>query len=207
MKRDEKNEIMRRKILEGAVAEFSENGYGAGSMNHICSSNDISKGIIYHYFESKDELYLACVKECFQSLTAYLEENLVKKKMDAEKCLNQYFLLRSDFFRKYPYYQHIFCEALVSPPAHLRDAIRAGKREFDELNVSILKELLSGFSLRGDLSIGSVVEVFRQLQDFINIRYQLTAEEARPFASREEDCRRLIDILLYGVVKQENTND
>ncbi|MEG1873185.1 MAG: TetR/AcrR family transcriptional regulator, partial [Ruthenibacterium sp.] len=61
MKRDEKNLASRRKILDSALAEFGANGYGLSSINTICSAGGISKGILYHYFKDKDELYLACV--------------------------------------------------------------------------------------------------------------------------------------------------
>ena len=61
MKREEKNQITRRRIMDSALAEFAGKGYGASSVNTICAAQDISKGIIYHYFNTKDELYLACV--------------------------------------------------------------------------------------------------------------------------------------------------
>ena len=62
MNREEKNRQTRAKILAGATAEFAAHGYEAASLNTVCLSGGISKGIIYHYFESKDELYLACLK-------------------------------------------------------------------------------------------------------------------------------------------------
>ena len=66
MKREEKNQQTQRRIMDSALAEFAEKGHGGSSVNTICAAQGISKGIIYHYFENKDELYLACVEECFQ---------------------------------------------------------------------------------------------------------------------------------------------
>ena len=63
MKREEKIRQTRRRIMDSALKEFSERGYGASSVNNICVAEDISKGIIYHYFDSKDALFLACVEE------------------------------------------------------------------------------------------------------------------------------------------------
>lgn len=68
MNREEKNQQTKRRIMESALAEFSQKGYGASSVNTICAAQNISKGIIYHYFKTKDDLYLACVEECFQLL-------------------------------------------------------------------------------------------------------------------------------------------
>ena len=76
MKRDEKNQQTRRRTLDRALSEFSEKGYGGSSVNTICAVQGISKGIVYHYFENKDQLYLSCVEECFQRLTAHLSAAL-----------------------------------------------------------------------------------------------------------------------------------
>ena len=46
--------------MDNALAEFARQGYGASSVNAVCSEQGISKGIIYHYFKTKDALYLAC---------------------------------------------------------------------------------------------------------------------------------------------------
>ena len=74
LKREEKNQQTRRRIMDSALAEFSKKGYGASSVNTICSAENISKGIIYHYFSTKDDLFLACVEECFTLLTEYLKK-------------------------------------------------------------------------------------------------------------------------------------
>lgn len=60
--------------MDSAIAEFSEKGYGASSINAICGLQGLSKGIIYHYFDTKDELFLACVGECFSLLTKGFEK-------------------------------------------------------------------------------------------------------------------------------------
>ena len=69
MNRDEKNLQTRQKIIDNALSEFSEKSYGEASLNSICATGNLSKGIIYHYFKDKDQLYLICVKECFDALT------------------------------------------------------------------------------------------------------------------------------------------
>lgn len=191
--------------MDSALAEFSKRGYGASSINTICAAQDISKGIVYHYFETKDALFLACVEECFQRLTEYIRANMVKRG-EAGFCLEEYFAFRTRFFRSDPVYQRIFCEAVISPPAHLYAEIQARRRAFDELNIQILKRLLAPLSLRPGISKEEVIETFRQFQDFINIRYQTPDANGQEFEAREENCRKALDILLYGVIERENTN-
>ena len=54
MQQKEKNELSREKILSAAIAEFGKKGYDGGSVNDMCAENKISKGLIYHYFGSKE---------------------------------------------------------------------------------------------------------------------------------------------------------
>lgn len=206
MKRDVKKQIMKRKILDSALAEFSKQGYGASSINTICAAQNISKGIIYHYFETKDALFLACVEECFQMLTEYIRDNISCEELTIEEQLKRYFTIRTHFFREYPVYQRIFCEAIITPPEHLNEEIRRCRQDFDRLNIQILRHLLSQVSLRPDISKEEAIETFRQFQDFINIRYPINNSNDNAFRMRETICLRTMNILLYGVVKREESD-
>lgn len=207
MKREEKNLKMKRKIMDSALAEFSSQGYGGSSINTICTAQNISKGIVYHYFKTKDDLYLACVEECFQQLTEFIQTYIPHNECSIEKHLETYFSLRTSFFQTHPVYRRIFCEAVISPPSHLTSEIQKHKQVFDTLNTQILRKLLSPVALRPDISMDEVIETFRQFQDFINIRYQMTDLNGQTFEMREENCLRSLNILLYGVIqRKENEN-
>ena len=203
MKREEKNQQMRRRIMDSALAEFSRQGYGASSVNAICASQDISKGIIYHYFKTKDDLFLACVEECFDRLTEYLRTHIQLQQGDLEERLKEYFTARLGFFQEHPVYQRVFCEAIMTPPIHLKAEIQARKHEYDALNIQILEQLLAPVSFRAHVTKAEVVETFRQFQDFINVRYQMADLSKLEFEAYEESCRRALDILLYGVIERE----
>lgn len=195
MKREEKNLQTRRRIMDSALNEFSKQGYGASSINTICSAQGISKGIIYHYFKTKDDLFLACVEECFCLLTEYLRSKMQDAESDTERQLEEYFAVRMSFFTEYPIYQRIFCEVMITPPTHLETKIQECRKNFDQLNIQILDKLLAPLSLRPPITKGEVIETFRQFQDFINIKYPVTEFEAH-----EQSCKRALNILLYGVI-------
>ena len=46
----------RHEILHAAAQLFRERGYDAASMNDLASALDLSKGALYHHFQSKDEI-------------------------------------------------------------------------------------------------------------------------------------------------------
>jgi len=47
-------------ILHAAIAEFGRVGYGAASTNEIVKHAKVSKGLLFHYFKNKEQLYTAC---------------------------------------------------------------------------------------------------------------------------------------------------
>lgn len=204
MNREEKNQQTRQKIIDSALQEFSKKGYGASSVNTICSDGGVSKGIVYHYFDTKDDIYLTCVEMCFRTLTDYIKDNLSLEGKNTTEQLEAYFNIRLSFFCAWPIYQRLFCNAVMMPPLHLKEAIRARRAEFDELNITILNHMISPLKLRPGISKDEVIETFRQYQDYINAKFQVNDAENIDINMRERSCQRALDILLYGVVDQSN---
>ncbi|HOE35858.1 MAG TPA: helix-turn-helix domain-containing protein [Anaerolineaceae bacterium] len=52
----------REKILETAERLFSQDGYDATSVHEICMTAGVSKGAFYHYFSTKENLFLALME-------------------------------------------------------------------------------------------------------------------------------------------------
>jgi AcrR family transcriptional regulator len=70
------SEERRRSILVAARKVFSESGDPTGTtMKSIASAAGISEGIIYHHFESKEQLYFeSIVQPLTDAIAAYVEE-------------------------------------------------------------------------------------------------------------------------------------
>lgn len=203
MKREEKNLISLQKIIENATKEFAYQGYGLSSVNNICNEGGISKGNLYHYFKNKDELYLACLKECFDSLTVAIRKGASDMQGSADECLERYFDTRVAFFKENPKKLALFCGAVIAPPSHLKNDIEKIKADFDALNVSVLTALLEKVPLRKGITMDEVVDVFRLYQDFINARYQMESLVPDGWERHEQVCRRSLYVLLYGVAERE----
>lgn len=206
MKREEKVQLTRRKIMDNALKEFSANGYGAGSVNNIFDPEQgISKGIIYHYFSSKDELFLACVGECFEQLKSYIEKQFVQSSgsVTAEECFNRYFSVRMKFFQENPQYQKIFMEAILMPPAHLKAGIMQCRQPMEEMNRNILEELLSRIPLRIPLNKDEVTRIILQFINFVDLQYSLGETGVTTIEALEKKNRQVLDILLNGIVERK----
>lgn len=211
MKREEKSALSRQRIMDAALKEFSQKGYGGASLNVVCVENDISKGIIYHYFKDKDELYLLCAADCFDALTAYMKAVQKNVPDTIERRLSAYFDARLRFFAENPLYLGIFLDVVLNPPTHLTMQLANVRAAFDALNISVLTALLMSAPLRKGLSVDNVTEDFRMYMDFFNARFRAALADATApeYALREHEERshRQLSILLHGVLKTQDEND
>lgn len=204
MKREEKNSLSRQRILDAALGEFSAKGYEGASLNAVCAAYGISKGIIYHYFKDKDELYLLCAALCFDALTSYMTEAVRDLHGSTSQCLQAYFDARLCFFAQNPLYSGLFLDVTLHPPASLAPALLAVRKPFDALSLAFLTGLLECAPLRPGITAESVVEDFGMYMDFCHLRFQAALNRACPpgqaLRAHEARCHRQVDILLHGVL-------
>lgn len=198
MKKEEKTEITRAKIYAAAINEFGTNGYAAGSINNICKTG-INKGLIYHNFKDKDELYLECVRRSCGALVRYIAEN------NAGNGFVDYMNARAAYFKEHEQEAYIFLEARTNPPVHLINQIRDIFSEIDELNMAVCERELSGHELRNGVSKEDALNYFSGIQRIYNIGFagslngQMSHHEQ--LALHEMNIHKIFDLMLYGVAK------
>ncbi len=64
----ERRESARRRLLDAALAVFSERGYSESSLEEVARRAGASRGLVYHHFGSKDALLMALHEELDQAL-------------------------------------------------------------------------------------------------------------------------------------------
>ena len=199
MKKEEKTELTKKRILSLAIQEFGTKGYKGASLNTICEAG-IPKGLLYHNFKNKDALYLSCVELCFQSLTQHL------KMAQIGNDLEKYMRVRMDFFEKNRMEARIFFEAVLQPEEALYEQICALKKEFDELNKEIYTEILHGIQLREDITYDEAMTYFTMIQEMFN--HSFSSQNCQnvslidKIAIHERDLPKILDFMLYGIARR-----
>ncbi|NOU67223.1 TetR family transcriptional regulator [Paenibacillus sp. LMG 31461] len=75
MKNEERREITTRKLLEATKALLKEKGCHAITMKDIMEQSSLSKGAIFHYVKSKDEIYAMVLHERLEETnTKFMQE-------------------------------------------------------------------------------------------------------------------------------------
>lgn len=198
MSREVKNKVSKDKIINAAIIEFSENDYFKASTNSICKNNNISKGLLFHYFKSKDEIFLECIKKAVDELVEYINLNYENKSNSLKENINKYFDVRGEFFNLNPNYQSLFKSIMINPPKHLVNEINELNGKLKDLNKSILVQLLDSVQLRDGVSKESIIQLIFAFTDYLLVNKH---------DINEKKCNKelidFIDILFYGAIKRE----
>jgi len=59
-------QAQKKRIIEGAATIFAEYGYRQTTMDQICRTLKLSKGAVYIYFKSKEELFISTMRYIFE---------------------------------------------------------------------------------------------------------------------------------------------
>lgn len=70
MARQVRSEATRRKILDAAIDVFADAGYAAAAWGTIIERTGMTKGALYHHFDSKESLASAIIEEGSETLLA-----------------------------------------------------------------------------------------------------------------------------------------
>lgn len=206
MNREEQNKISRERILTASLKEFGENDYFSASINNICKNNKISKGLLFHYYKNKDEIFLLCVENLFIDLSDYLKENFEFKHDNIEENLRDYIEKRFEFFHKFPYYEQIFFTAIFNPPKYLIYEINILRKPIIETNKYFWRQIIKGLNFKSNIVIEDVIEVIIGFGDYLHMKMQygnLQHDEDKSCMVEKytKEYVDMLNMLIYGIVE------
>jgi AcrR family transcriptional regulator len=122
-------EQKKQEILEGALICFAKKGFESATVDDICAQSGISKGAIYNYFKSKDEIYLELIsqktEDAFNKIKNALNDfDSSREKMD---------YLFSIYDISFPYEEAYLGEITVSLEFKLRSS------RYEDINDVLIK--------------------------------------------------------------------
>ena len=74
------NKETKERLIESALAEFSEKGYTKASLRKICADAGVTTGALYFFFKDKEDLFAAIVEQPFNELKSLLLGHFTSEK-------------------------------------------------------------------------------------------------------------------------------
>lgn len=89
-------------IVTAAAGLFARQGYKKTTIDEIVADSGISKGLFYHYFKNKKELYIYIYNTYADVLSRGIRDNVDITETDFFERLKQISYMRIDFVVQYP---------------------------------------------------------------------------------------------------------
>lgn len=130
----------REKILMAAFALFAKNGYALTSVDSISIKAKVSKGLIYHYFESKQEILKALFHRLMQEGMEIINLN---QQLPPKKFLDKLIDFSIDFIINQTKLNRLLIGLTVQPEVTkgLKKEIDKAKEEWMEMLIRPFREL------------------------------------------------------------------
>lgn len=103
----------RDRIINAALEEFGNNAFNKASTNTIVKRAGVSKGLLYHYFESKEELYYYLIEFCFKTISLTLKNEMNWEITDFFERLKEATRVKFELTKKYPHIYDFAVKNLV----------------------------------------------------------------------------------------------
>jgi AcrR family transcriptional regulator len=122
-------ERTRADIIEVATREFAEKGLAGARIDDIAAAMRTSKRMIYYYFGSKEQLYVAVLEEAYRRIRS-IESDLHLQDLAPEAALRTLVAFTVDYQRANP----DFIRLVMTENIH-RGVFLEGSRTIQELNI------------------------------------------------------------------------
>ncbi len=139
----------RHQILEAARRLFLDQGFDQASVEEIAEAAEVSKGLVYFYFRSKDEILAALVRETYAPLLDALEQ-LSQRTDSPEHRLLVFLQLELSFYREHARFFRLVASLVAGYEGQqIRPEYREVFVEAHHRELSVLEQILREGVLQG----------------------------------------------------------
>ncbi len=134
------DEQKRQRVIRASIEEFAK-GYEAASTNEIVRKAGISKGLLFHYFGSKKNLYMSVFRDSAEQTAQALLSRVGELPGDVVERMIKLALTKLELYREDPDTWLFLADAVSNPPSELKREIRSAQAE---LTRASMKQFLTG---------------------------------------------------------------
>lgn len=147
---DEAKDLRRRSVLTAALDEFFERGFAAARMDDIARRAGVSKGALYLYFDSKDDLFRSLIEE-FAAPNVDRLEAAAASAPDAKGAIRALLTLAPTLIRTSPIPK--IAKVLIGDAASFPDTVTIYRKRVIERALRIITAVLAKAKSKGEFEI------------------------------------------------------
>lgn len=151
------DEEKRQRILNAAMKEFAVKGYDHASTNKIVEGAEIAKGLLFHYFKSKKQLFLYLYDYGIELVVNEIAPKVDMNEKDFFNRLMKAQMAKLELIRKYPDIMDFLKAAYLEESVEVRLELSGRNQDIMLSNFRKAFEDIDTSVFRADLDIGLVI--------------------------------------------------
>lgn len=199
----------RNKIFQATLREFTQHTYDKASTNQIIQEAAISKGLLFHYFKSKKDLYLATYDQCMSVFWKLIEPSLTGLPADYFDRLLYISRVKLQIFEKEPLIYAFILTAYEDIQHRFPGEFEERMTEAAQSRASVLFNGVDLSALRTDIDQKKALY-------YIQLSLEAMAQKMAKAALRQEDkglkswkekmkdIELLVELFRHGIYRKED---
>jgi len=147
------------RILNAAMKEFAQNGFEKASTNEIVKEADISKGLLFHYFKNKKNLFLFLYDHCIDVSTNEFYKKINLDEKDFFIRVNQMCIIKFELLNKYPEMFKFIETAYMENSKSVKKELDERKEKLIEINSIKVFEGIDISKFRSGIDVEKAINV------------------------------------------------
>lgn len=127
------------RMINGAVEVFAKNGYKHASTDDMVKAVGISKGLWFHYFGSKEGIYVFVYDYCVKYMLLELSTVVNEEEKDYFELMRQISCAKTKAAKSYPYLTIFLEEAAREPLQDIAAKTAESRQIYDDRIAALLK--------------------------------------------------------------------
>lgn len=146
-------------IINAAMKEFAQKGFDNASTNEIVKAANISKGLLFHYFNNKKDLYLFLYDYSLEIFSNEFFGKIDWNEKDIFIRLRQMAILKGEIIKKYPGMFDFTFSANIESSSEVKDDLERRNKKLIEESYRKLFEGIDISKFKKDIEINRAVNI------------------------------------------------
>ncbi len=149
----------RDRIINAAIKEFAQKGYDSASTNEIVKEAGISKGLLFHYFKNKKQLFFFLFDYCYNVVADEFYKKVDLTERDFFKRIRQAVQIKTELQAQYPDILTFIQEAMMQDSAEIKVEFDKKIQELTAVNINIVYEGIDLSKFRDDVDVQKILKI------------------------------------------------
>ncbi len=184
-------EEKKQRIIDVCIQEFAEHGYKKCSTNEIIKKAGISKGILFHYFKNKKNLYLYLTDYVMKDFSSIMRKHI--EDIDSDDIfdvIRDITLIKIKVFSQAPAKYEFIANVFLSPTEEIEEEIKERYYQLYNDNFKILMGKFNTSKLKKDIDHNKAIELLFITLDGIGDKY------IKEYKGREKEIIKDSDVIV-----------